>query len=141
MMQALALQPSHAHFWVSEYVGAFFHSNVTVCCWRGLRRQKVLCFTKNKCVHHLCVFDIQMLEFSFGVACGAKQFWHFTPKMIVSRYVCFWVARRGQKLKIFSPKTLSSLKMTNQCPSQAEHLEKQTLFGATRVILGIIPKT
>ena len=33
-----------------------------------------------------CLFVIEMLEFSFGVACGANCFLYVTPQMICSRH-------------------------------------------------------
>ena len=50
--------------------------------------------------------------------------------MTCSHYVCFWVARTGNKLQhVGQNKKCRSLQMTNKCPSQTEYLENQTLCG------------
>ena len=56
------------------------------------------------------LFLIQMLEFLLGVACGAEKCLYFTPKVMLSRYFWFWVARRGKMLKHFGPKTMEIVK-------------------------------
>ena len=56
------------------------------------------------------ILYLHLVAFSFGVACGAKQFLYLMLQIIVSRSFCFWVARRDNKLEHFVQKTIHSSK-------------------------------
>ena len=88
MMQAPAPQRLHAHFWVSDLLGAYLSSK----CWNVILVWPAA--PKSVCILHkqllvargFSVFVIQLLEFPLGVSCGAKKCLYCTPKVTLSHY-------------------------------------------------------
>ena len=86
-----------------------FYQNVWNFFWCGLRRQKVFVFYAKSDIFKL--FSIQMLEFSFGVACGAKKVLYFTLKMIFSCTFAFGMPAGAKSWSILDKNGRKSLKI------------------------------